>query len=148
MREKLTDLNAKRKPVIAMIGMGLAGLALTGCGARYESNADFRKVATPATRYGFDYSGTYPERVTEDRVGLSCLDTSPYALGRKVLVTKEGDDGVMVTAESSRFKPLHFSGLTDTERPLQPADTYTAEILRDYNCVTAADGRIKPYDDN
>lgn len=143
MIESITNRNTLTKSAFAVISVGLATIALSGCDPD-KKISEVRDSATVAERYGFDYVGSEVEgysRVNKGKEDLSCLDETPYSIGR-VVIAKEGDDGVIVTPGSNKFKPLHFSGLHDTTEPLQPVDTYTKNVLENYGCQTGHDGSV------
>lgn len=146
MKEAVISPNRKYRTPTVILTTGLAGIALSGCiNNGYESNSAFREVASPAARYGFDYSGSLPTRVKEGDYGNSCLDNSPYR-SNQVVVTAEGENEVVVTPASKvLLLPLRLTGLTDFNAPLQPVDEYTAKVLESYGCDTQPDGDLKPW---
>lgn len=145
MMELLKTPNQKQR-VTAILTAGVASVALSGCiNDGYESNAAFREVASPAARYGFDYSGALPTRVKEGRYRNSCLDDSPYRFDQ-VVVTTENENQVVITSVSEiPLLPLRFKGLNDFDAPLQPANEHTTNVLASYGCDITPDGMLKPW---
>lgn len=137
--------NKKIKAGVTVVATSLASIAFSGCMQNGgETNAQFRETATPAARYSFDYSAGFPTRINKDGVGLACFEETPYS-SDKVVVTTEGQNEVVVIPASKQQQPLHFTGLTDYNAPLQAADAYTASVMSSYGCATQADGDVTPW---